>query len=298
MLKTQESLINDDNDDDKIMMLSNDKQQQQQRKFFQHHQRSSTFHQFDNNNVSTNINYNNSNDDDDDDDDDEDSIETLLFDEEDDIHVQELSTIPRTTSTSTTTTYQFNEQQIQMSLEQIICDDLHAFENRLMEIIHNYEPQTKRWRWILAISIIITLITAIQWLLDIETLESSFWQSLYNHRLFTINCLILIILFLCFGIHQRVIQQNIIAQRIRDVIGQFNMDCTDQGRLILMPKPFTFYNDNFRQYFNHNNNNNNFYNHNYSPQQQQQQQSSSLLSNSPVTQVSPPSSSSSYPNGF
>ena len=76
---------------------------------------------FDNNNVSTNINYNSN--DDDDDDDDEDSIETLLFDEEDDIHVQELSTIPRTTSTSTTT-YQLNEQQIQMSLEQIICDGI------------------------------------------------------------------------------------------------------------------------------------------------------------------------------
>lgn len=159
-----------------------------------------------------------------------------------------------------------------------------------MEIIKNYEPKTKRWRWLLTISLMMTLITAIQWLLDVETLESSFWQSLWNHRLFTANCLALIILFIGFGVHQRVIQQNIIAQRIRDVIGQFNMDCTDQGRLILMPKPSTFYNNNnnnehFRQYLNHNHHNN-LYNHNYSPQ------SSSSTTKSPVTQASP------FSNGF
>lgn len=169
--------------------------------------------------------------------------------------------------------------------------DLHAFENRLMEIIQTYEPQTKRWRWILTISLLATLITAIQWLLDVETFETSFWQSLCNHRLFTANCFILITLFLYFGIHQRCIQHNIIGHRIRDVIGQFNMDCTDQGRLILMPKPSTFYNEHFRQYFN------NFYNHNYSPQSSSSSSSSQF--NSPVTQASPPPPPSiNYPNGF
>lgn len=118
--------------------------------------------------------------------------------------------------------------------------DLHSFENRLVEIIQNFESKTKRWRWIFTLSLVLTIITAAHWLIDVETVKCSLWQSLYNHYWFTISCLILISLFLFYGIHKRVTQQDIIVNRIRYVVGQFNMGCDNQGRLILMPRPASF----------------------------------------------------------
>ncbi|KAF7491301.1 Nuclear envelope phosphatase-regulatory subunit 1 [Sarcoptes scabiei] len=135
----------------------------------------------------------------------------------------------------------FDSNPERLSLEQSICEDLLLFEARLVEIIQGLESRTKIWRWTLIISIYMTVITATDWLSDQQTFELTFWQSICNHHWFAINCLILILLFSLFKIHRRIFQHSIVAQRIRNVLGQFNMDCDMKGRLILMPRPSSFF---------------------------------------------------------
>ncbi|RWS04185.1 transmembrane protein-like protein [Dinothrombium tinctorium] len=125
-----------------------------------------------------------------------------------------------------------------MSLEQTACDDLKAFERRLTEVITFLQPQTKKWRLILAISSLLTAIGAFQWLTDPLTSQVTFVQSLVNHPFFTVNCIVLLLLFF-MGIHKRVVAPQIIISRVRQVLADFNMSCDDNGRLILRPRPTT-----------------------------------------------------------
>lgn len=83
---------------------------------------------------------------------------------------------------------------------------------------------------------LVTLVTTYGWLLDPATMEMSFFESLIEHKLFTLSCVVLIVLLLN-GFHRRVFAHHIIVARIRDVLAQFNMNCDDYGRLILMIQP-------------------------------------------------------------
>ncbi|GFQ68185.1 nuclear envelope phosphatase-regulatory subunit 1 [Trichonephila clavata] len=53
-----------------------------------------------------------------------------------------------------------------MTLEQTTCEDLKAFERRLVEVIAYYQPQTKRWRVMFVVVALCTAIGAWQWLTD------------------------------------------------------------------------------------------------------------------------------------
>ena len=115
-------------------------------------------------------------------------------------------------------------------------EDLKAFERRLTEIIACYQSQTKRWRIVLLIVTLSTSITAFNWLFDPETEKISFFESLRNHIYFTLNCIVLILLFM-FGIHKRVVAPTIIVSRIKSVLENFNMSCDHNGHLILKRSP-------------------------------------------------------------
>ncbi|KAH9418151.1 Nuclear envelope phosphatase-regulatory subunit 1 [Dermatophagoides pteronyssinus] len=178
-----------------------------------------------------------------------------------------ISTNQMMTTTTTTTTFELNPT--------IQCNDLKAFERRLMETILQQKPRERLWRIVLAISLTSTAISSYFWLQDSmnptknnyynnnhqhfqsknsvittdmktadETIheivennfeELTFFQSLVKHYFFTINCIILITLFI-LGIHQRVIQTNIIVNRIREVLYDFALSCDDQGKLIVKQK--------------------------------------------------------------
>ncbi|XP_054158824.1 nuclear envelope phosphatase-regulatory subunit 1-like [Oppia nitens] len=126
-------------------------------------------------------------------------------------------------------------QTIQYTTDQMICDDLKAFERRLMEIVSIERPATRRWRIILLVSSLSTSVSAFNWLNDPQTAYISLLDSLIGHYLFTINCLILIALF-SMGIHKRVVATSIIISRTRQVLADFAMSCDDNGRLILKPR--------------------------------------------------------------
>ncbi|XP_015907251.1 nuclear envelope phosphatase-regulatory subunit 1 [Parasteatoda tepidariorum] len=125
-----------------------------------------------------------------------------------------------------------------MTLEQTTCEDLKAFERRLVEVIAYYQPQTKRWRVMFIVVSLCTAMGAWQWLMDPLTTQVGFLQSLINHLFFTISSTVLIILFM-MGIHRRVVAPSIIVSRVRQVLADFNMSCDDNGRLILKPRPTT-----------------------------------------------------------
>ncbi|CAG2169225.1 unnamed protein product [Oppiella nova] len=121
------------------------------------------------------------------------------------------------------------------TMDQLICDDLKAFERRLMEIVSTERPATRRWRVILCVSSLLTSASAFYWLNDPKTARVSLVDSLVTHYLFTINCLILLALF-AMGIHKRVVATSIIISRTRQVLADFAMSCDDNGRLILKPR--------------------------------------------------------------
>lgn len=85
--------------------------------------------------------------------------------------------------------------------------DLKAFERRLMETILQQRPRERLWRILLAGSLGVTLISSYFWLADSMRPESSLIESLLTHYVFTVNCLILVLL-LVYGTHRRVMQSN------------------------------------------------------------------------------------------
>jgi len=125
-----------------------------------------------------------------------------------------------------------------MSLEQVACDDLKAFERRITEIIASSHPRAIRWRIILGIVSVLVAVGAFYWLSDPLTAQVSFFSSLWNHPTFSLTSLTMILLFL-MGIHRRVVAPSIFVQRTREVLFDFSMDCDDHGRLILKPRPAT-----------------------------------------------------------
>ena len=125
-----------------------------------------------------------------------------------------------------------------MSLEQVACEDLKAFERRLTEIISSSQPAAFRWRVVLLVSSLSVAIGAFSWLGDPETAEVSFLSSLRNHPFFTASTLVLVVLFV-LGMHRRVVAPSIFVARVREVLSDFAMDCDDAGKLILKPRPAT-----------------------------------------------------------
>lgn len=121
-----------------------------------------------------------------------------------------------------------------MSLER--TEDLKAFERRLTEVISQLHPATVRWRFVLVLVSVCTAMGAWNWLWDPETSKVSFTLSLMNHPVFTLSCVMLVLLFL-FGIHKRVVAPTIIASRCRLVLSDYNMSCDDTGKLLLKPRP-------------------------------------------------------------
>ncbi|XP_003737738.1 nuclear envelope phosphatase-regulatory subunit 1 isoform X2 [Galendromus occidentalis] len=123
-----------------------------------------------------------------------------------------------------------------MSLEQTACEDLKAFERRLTEIVQFLQPPTTQWRVALAGVFICALFGAYKWVFDPETSRVSLSESLWIHWFFSLSVALLLILFAC-GVHRRVVMPQIIIQRARTVLSEFNLNCDDNGRLILKPRP-------------------------------------------------------------
>ncbi|XP_053209312.1 nuclear envelope phosphatase-regulatory subunit 1-like [Panonychus citri] len=124
-----------------------------------------------------------------------------------------------------------------MSLEKTSCEDLKAFERRLQEIVNGMNSDTRKYRLALAFTTAFTTYGAFQWLTDPLTSRISLLQSLLNHPFFTINAIILILLFALTSIHKKVISPQVIMARARQVLSDFNMTCDDHGRLVLKPRP-------------------------------------------------------------
>ena len=125
-----------------------------------------------------------------------------------------------------------------MSLEQVACEDLKAFERRLTEIISSAHPSAIRWLILLLVTSLCVAVGAVYWLGDPDTAEVPFFASLMNHPFFSLSALLIIILLL-FGAHRRVVAPTILVQRTREVLYDFAMDCDDTGKLILKPRPAT-----------------------------------------------------------
>lgn len=125
-----------------------------------------------------------------------------------------------------------------MSLEQIACEDLKAFERRLTEIIAFSQPTALRWRFVLLVVSVCVAIGACSWLGDPQTAEVPFMTSLWLHPWFSLSSVCMIGVFLA-GIHRRVVAPSILVNRTREVLFDFSMDCDDAGKLILKPRPAT-----------------------------------------------------------
>jgi len=123
-----------------------------------------------------------------------------------------------------------------MSLEQVACEDLKAFERRLTEIISSAHPSAIRWRVLLLVASICVACGALWWLGDPQTAEVPFLASLMNHPFFSLSTVFIIFLFF-LGVHRRVVAPSIFVQRTREVLFDFAMDCDDTGKLILKPRP-------------------------------------------------------------
>jgi len=131
------------------------------------------------------------------------------------------------------------------------ADDLKAFERRMIEIVSSLQPSIWRWRVILLILVVVTLLAFYALITDesLPTVNSSSGQSilssLYSHVFrkqiyFSVSFSLLIFAFL-FGIHRKMFSSSIIIARFRYILADYNMSCDTDGRLILKPRPTSSY---------------------------------------------------------
>ncbi|XP_032225198.1 nuclear envelope phosphatase-regulatory subunit 1 [Nematostella vectensis] len=116
-----------------------------------------------------------------------------------------------------------------------VAEDLKAFERRLTEYVSSLSYTTTRWRIILSLSALFATFGAWGVIID-DVNHVSILQSLWYHKLFTLSCCNLLVLFM-MGIHRRVFAPSIILSRTRIVLQDYNMSCDEKGRLILRARP-------------------------------------------------------------
>uniref|UniRef100_A0A0N5AAU9 Transmembrane protein 188 n=1 Tax=Syphacia muris TaxID=451379 RepID=A0A0N5AAU9_9BILA len=107
------------------------------------------------------------------------------------------------------------------------CDDLRYFERRLTEVIKSMQPAATRWRLVLLFAFGCTLWSAYFWLMDPTIRSVTLMESLKKHIVFAACLPFLLVLFCCFGIHNRVVAPSIIASRCRSVLADFSLSCDD-----------------------------------------------------------------------
>ncbi|KAH8415612.1 hypothetical protein KR222_006476 [Zaprionus bogoriensis] len=121
-------------------------------------------------------------------------------------------------------------------MEPSACEDLKAFERRLIEVVSSYRPSTFRWRLILSALSVCTAISAWYWLKDPRTTVVPLTESLWIHPIFTVATVTLIVLFI-LGIQKLVVAPQIITSRTRSVLTDFALDLEPHtGKLILKPR--------------------------------------------------------------
>uniref|UniRef100_A0A914HEL5 Transmembrane protein 188 n=1 Tax=Globodera rostochiensis TaxID=31243 RepID=A0A914HEL5_GLORO len=114
-------------------------------------------------------------------------------------------------------------------------EDMLFFERRLTEVITGMQPKVRKWRVILFVLLLSTAYTAYYWVFDPALRFISFRESLAKHMMFTACISLLLIFFLFFGVHKRVVAPKIIALRCRCVLGDFCLSCDEHGKLIVRP---------------------------------------------------------------
>ena len=134
------------------------------------------------------------------------------------------------------------------------ADDLKAFERRMIEIVSSLQPSIWRWRVILFILVVVTLLTFYALMTDDsfsasssvnQSSDNSFLSKIYSHLFckkiyFSISISFLIFAFL-FGIHRKMFSSSIIIARFRYILADYNMSCDSDGRLIIKPRPTPSY---------------------------------------------------------
>jgi hypothetical protein len=134
------------------------------------------------------------------------------------------------------------------------ADDLKAFERRMIEIVSSLQPSIWRWRVILLILVVFTLLAFYALMTDESSTklptvnkssDNSFLSSLYSNLFrkqvyFSVSFSLLIFAFL-FGIHRKMFSSSIIIARFRYILADYNMSCDSDGRLILKPRPPSSY---------------------------------------------------------
>jgi hypothetical protein len=136
------------------------------------------------------------------------------------------------------------------------ADDLKAFERRMIEIVSSLQPSIWRWRVILLILVLVTLLAFYALITDEpsttkipttvnKSSDKSFLYTLYSNLFrkqiyFSVSFSLLIFAFL-FGIHRKMFSSSIIIARFRYILADYNMSCDYDGRLILKPRPTSSY---------------------------------------------------------
>lgn len=119
-----------------------------------------------------------------------------------------------------------------MLSEDIREEDQKYFEQRLQKSIHSLQPYAAKWRLILLLMTVLTILFTWLWLNDPNTSNTTLFTSLKAHPFFLLSCSMLIISFV-FGIHQRVVAPSILVQRIRLVLEDYGMSISQTGDLII-----------------------------------------------------------------
>merc|ERR1711914_34191 len=129
-------------------------------------------------------------------------------------------------------THPIFESDFDCLTEDIREKDQKYFEQRLQKSIHSLQPYAAKWRLILLLMTVLTILFTWLWLNDPNTSNTTLFTSLKAHPFFLLSCSMLIISFV-FGIHQRVVAPSILVQRIRLVLEDYGMSISQTGDLII-----------------------------------------------------------------
>lgn len=114
--------------------------------------------------------------------------------------------------------------------------DLHAFERRFQEILHQSETTQCKWYKIIAIMFALFAYGCMELYNDYQANPSrSIVEYLEQNLWFSFSTCLLLIMIMGVRVFERATSRSIYLERTRRVLYDYALSCLDDGRLLLLP---------------------------------------------------------------
>ncbi|CAI8032869.1 Nuclear envelope phosphatase-regulatory subunit 1 [Geodia barretti] len=113
-------------------------------------------------------------------------------------------------------------------------EDLKAFEQRVIDCVSHVRRRSIKWRVLVAVVLLWVVVSMWSWWTD-GSEHDNYLDMFYSNKSLCLSITVFFFVYI-LGFFDRQNAANIITNRCRSVLHDFNMSCNDQGKLIILKR--------------------------------------------------------------